>query len=109
MAINSITQFLDNLYTTTWQNRQAGIADNIFNATRRFGIQSTRSFRLSARERNKVVALGGRRFKHVSDIASQCEFRAPHLIQWFKSPVAKTLRFQPMRRCLARILQHNYC
>lgn len=33
MAINSITQFLDNLYTSTWQNRQAGIADNIFDST----------------------------------------------------------------------------
>ena len=33
MAINTITQFLDNLYTTTWQNRMEGMADNIFNAT----------------------------------------------------------------------------
>jgi hypothetical protein len=34
MAVQgSYTQFLDNLYTTTWQNRQDGTADNIFNAT----------------------------------------------------------------------------
>lgn len=33
MAINSLTQFLDNLYTTTWQNRMEGVADNVFNAT----------------------------------------------------------------------------
>ena len=33
MAINTITQFLDNLYTTTWQNRMTGVADNVFNAT----------------------------------------------------------------------------
>ena len=33
MAINTITQFLDNLYTTTWQNRMIGVADNVFNAT----------------------------------------------------------------------------
>lgn len=29
----SLTQFLDNLYTTTWQNRMDGVADNVFNAT----------------------------------------------------------------------------
>jgi len=29
----SYTQFLDNLYTTTWQNRMPGVADNVFNAT----------------------------------------------------------------------------
>jgi hypothetical protein len=29
----SFTQFLDNLYTTTWQNRMEGVADNVFNAT----------------------------------------------------------------------------
>lgn len=29
----TITQFLDNLYTTTWQNRMEGVADNVFNAT----------------------------------------------------------------------------
>lgn len=28
-----ITEFLDNLYTTTWQNRQMGVADNVFAAT----------------------------------------------------------------------------
>lgn len=33
MPVTSYTQFLDNLYTTTWQNRQDGTADNIFNAT----------------------------------------------------------------------------
>ena len=31
--INTLTQFLDNLYTTTWQNRMEGVADNVFNAT----------------------------------------------------------------------------
>jgi hypothetical protein len=29
----SFTQFLDNLYTTTWQNRRDGVADNVFDAT----------------------------------------------------------------------------
>jgi hypothetical protein len=33
MAVPSFSQFLDDLYTTTWQNRQAGVADNVFNAT----------------------------------------------------------------------------
>jgi hypothetical protein len=33
MAVGSLTQFLDNLYTTTWQNRMEGVADNVFNAT----------------------------------------------------------------------------
>lgn len=33
MAINNLTQFLDNLYTTTWQNRMELVADNVFNAT----------------------------------------------------------------------------
>src|SRR6185312_81583 len=33
MAGLSLTQFLDNLYTTTWQNRMEGVADNVFNAT----------------------------------------------------------------------------
>ena len=33
MAVNSLTQFLDNLYTTTWQNRMEGVADNVFSAT----------------------------------------------------------------------------
>lgn len=29
----TFTQFLDNLYTTTWQNRRDGVADNVFDAT----------------------------------------------------------------------------
>ena len=29
----SITTVLDDLYTTTWQNRRPGVADNIFAAT----------------------------------------------------------------------------
>ena len=33
MAVPSFSQFLDNLYTTTWQNRQEGVADNVFNST----------------------------------------------------------------------------
>lgn len=28
----SLTEFLDNLYTTTWQNMQSEVADNVFNA-----------------------------------------------------------------------------
>lgn len=31
--VTSITIALDNLYTTTWQNRQEGVADNIFTST----------------------------------------------------------------------------
>lgn len=31
--VATLTQFLDNLYTTTWQNRMEGVADNVFNAT----------------------------------------------------------------------------
>ncbi len=31
--VTSITVALDNLYTTTWQNRQEGVSDNVFNAT----------------------------------------------------------------------------
>ena len=30
--VATLTQFLDNLYTTTWQNRMEGVADNVFNA-----------------------------------------------------------------------------
>ena len=33
MSVPSITLALDDLYTTTWQNRLDGIGDNIFNAT----------------------------------------------------------------------------
>lgn len=33
MAVPSITVALDDLYTTTWQNRQEGVGDNIFDAT----------------------------------------------------------------------------
>lgn len=33
MAIGTLTQYLDNLYTTTWQNRMEGVADNVFDAT----------------------------------------------------------------------------
>lgn len=33
MAINTLTEALDNLYTTTWQNMKSEVADNIFNAT----------------------------------------------------------------------------
>ena len=32
-ALNSLTQYLDNLYTTTWQNRMEGVADNVFAST----------------------------------------------------------------------------
>jgi hypothetical protein len=32
-VVGTLTQFLDNLYTTTWQNRMEGVADNVFNAT----------------------------------------------------------------------------
>lgn len=32
-TINTVTDFLDNLYTSTWQNRRLGVADNVFSAT----------------------------------------------------------------------------
>lgn len=33
MPVSSITSAIDNLYTTTWQNQKADVADNIFDAT----------------------------------------------------------------------------
>lgn len=33
MPVGSLTEALDNLYTTTWQNMKAGIVDQIFDAT----------------------------------------------------------------------------
>lgn len=33
MASNTLTEFLDNLYTTTWQNMKSEVADNIFTST----------------------------------------------------------------------------
>jgi hypothetical protein len=53
MAVGSYTQFLDNLYTTTWQNRQDGTADNIFNAT---------PFWFWMKENGRMLAQRGGRF-----------------------------------------------
>lgn len=53
MPINTLTQFLDNLYTTTWQNRMEGVADNVFNAT---------PFWFWLKDKNKLKTQRGGRF-----------------------------------------------
>jgi len=68
MAINTITQFLDNLYTTTWQNRMEGMADNIFNAT---------PFYFWLKDKGKLRAQRGGRF-----IEENLEYQANANVAW---------------------------
>ena len=53
MAINSLTEFLDNLYTSTWQNMKDKAADNIFDAT---------PFYFWLRDKGKMETVQGGRF-----------------------------------------------
>ena len=49
----NLTQGLDNLYTTTWENRQAGVADQIFDAT---------PFFFYLRDKGKIKHVSGGRY-----------------------------------------------
>jgi hypothetical protein len=68
MAINTLTQFLDNLYTTTWQNRMEGVADNVFNAT---------PFWFWMKDKGKLKSQRGGRF-----IEENLEYAANGNISW---------------------------
>lgn len=63
-----MTQFLDNLYTTTWQNRQEGVADNVFGAT---------PFWFWMQQRNMIDHQRGGRF-----IEEQLEYAKNLNISW---------------------------
>lgn len=67
-TILNITDFLDNLYTTTWQNRQEGVADNIFAAT---------PFWFWLKEKGKLKSVRGGRF-----IEENLEYAANPNIAW---------------------------
>lgn len=56
-TIQQVTDFLDNLYTTTWQNRQEGLADNVFSAT---------PFWFWLKDKGKLVKVRGGRFIEVN-------------------------------------------
>jgi hypothetical protein len=66
----SYTQFLDNLYTTTWQNRQEGTADNVFNAT---------PFWYWMKENGRMIPQRGGRF-----IEENLEYAANSNIVWLQ-------------------------
>lgn len=68
MAGLSFTEFLDNLYTSTWQNRQEGVADNIFNST---------PFWFWLKEKGKLKPVRGGRF-----IEENLVFATNPNIQW---------------------------
>jgi hypothetical protein len=68
MAGPSFSQVLDNLYTTTWQNRQAGVADNVFNST---------PFWFWMKEKGRMVPQRGGRF-----IEENLEYAANNNIVW---------------------------
>lgn len=53
MSFRNLTQGLDNLYTTTWENRQDGLADQIFDAT---------PFFFFLRDKGKIKHVQGGRF-----------------------------------------------
>lgn len=77
MAINTITQFLDNLYTTTWQNRMEGVADNVFNAT---------PFWFWLKDKGKLKAQRGGRF-----IEENLEYASNNNIAWLDKGSTVTL------------------
>ena len=64
----SYSQFLDNLYTTTWQNRMDGVADNVFNAT---------PFWYWLKENGRMVPQRGGRF-----IEENLEYATNNNISW---------------------------
>jgi hypothetical protein len=66
----SVSQFLDNLYTTTWQNRQEGTADNVFNAT---------PFWFWMKENGRLIPQRGGRF-----IEENLEYAANNNIVWLQ-------------------------
>lgn len=68
MAVPSITQALDDLYTTTWQNRQEGVADNVFNAT---------PFWFWLKDKGKLVPQRGGR-----TIEENLEYASNSTVQW---------------------------
>ena len=70
MAVPSFSQFLDNLYTTTWQSRMEGTADNVFNAT---------PFYFWLRDKKKLKPQRGGRF-----IEEQLEYAANNQISWLQ-------------------------
>lgn len=66
--VNSVTDFLDNLYTSTWQNRQEGLADNIFNST---------PFFYWLKDKGKLLTVRGGRF-----IEENLEYAANPNVAW---------------------------
>lgn len=68
MAVPTLTQFLDNLYTTTWQNRMEGVADNVFNAT---------PFWFWLKDKGKLRPQRGGRF-----IEENLEYATNNNVQW---------------------------
>lgn len=67
-TIQTVTDFLDNLYTTTWQNRQEGIGDNIFAAT---------PFFFWLKDKGKIKPVRGGRFIEIN-----LEYAANPNIAW---------------------------
>jgi hypothetical protein len=67
-TLQSVTSFLDNLYTTTWQNRLEGVADNVFNAT---------PFWFWLRDKGKLKPVRGGRYIEVN-----LEYAANPNISW---------------------------
>lgn len=67
-TIQQVTDFLDNLYTTTWQNRLEGVGDNVFNAT---------PFWFWMKEKGKLDPVRGGRFIEVN-----LEYAANPNIAW---------------------------
>lgn len=64
----SYTQFLDNLYTSTWQNRRDGVADNVFDAT---------PFWFWLKDKGKMKQVSGGRF-----IEENLEYAKNSNIKW---------------------------
>lgn len=76
-TLSSITQFLDNLYTTTWQNRMPGVADNFFNAT---------PFWWWLKEHNRMKTQRGGRFIEVN-----LEYASNASVSWVSKGTAVPL------------------
>lgn len=73
----TITQFLDNLYTTTWQNRMEGVADNVFNAT---------PFWFWLKDKGKMKTQRGGRF-----IEESLEYASNNNVAWVDKGTAMAL------------------
>lgn len=67
-TIQQVTSFLDNLYTTTWQNRQEGVADNFFAAA---------PFWFWMKDKGKLKSVRGGRYLEVN-----LEYAANPNIAW---------------------------